>query len=301
MSSQILSPVSSRRDLRGGLSRADRSASVPFVPRRPTRRGRPRSPGEAPGGTQRRRRRQKSLRGPTGRGPGAERGGPPQSRPPRVRRRLKPGGLSRWVRRFRIPVALLLGICAAAAALLAAESRQAQLVPAVRVTQPVAVGEQLTAAVLEEVQVDTEAVPDEHTGSMEDFLGRTAAAALPAGAVVHTSHLVGPGLLEGYDPGTVAVPVRPADASMIGLLSPGQRVDVTAASEAPEADASPVRIASAAPVLWIPQDESENWIGGASAARDVVILAVDSSTAEQIAQAGHQGRLHLSLVGEDSR
>ncbi len=165
-----------------------------------------------------------------------------------------------------------------------------------RVTTDVAAGEVLSTAVLEETEIDAAAVPEGQPAPLEDLLGETLAVALPAGALVHHTQLVGPGLLEGYPPGTVAVPVRPSDTAIIGLLTPGQRVAVTASSDAPEAQEGPQRIAEAAPVLWIPQDESENWLGTSSQDRNVVILAVDSATAAQIAEAGHSGRLHLSLV-----
>ena len=190
------------------------------------------------------------------------------------------------------------GGCAAAAAMLAAESSQVETTTAVRVTSSVAAGEVLTAELLEEAEVDVEAVPAEHIGEIEEFAGRTAATALPAGALVHPSQMVGPGLLQGHGAETVAVPVRPSDASMIGLLSPGQHVDVTASSDAPESAGGTQRIAESAPVLWVPQGESENWLGAAEQASRVVILAVDSETASAIAEASHQGRLHLSLVSE---
>lgn len=221
---------------------------------------------------------------------------PRASRPPRVRRRLRPGGLYRWVRRFRVPAALVLGLCAAAVAMLAAESSQVETTQAVRVTASVAAGDVLTPELLERVEVDVEAVPAEHAGDLEDYVGRAVATVLPAGSLVHPAQLVGPGLLEGHAPGTVAVPVRPADASMIGLLSPGQHVDVTVSSDAPESSGGTQRIAEAAPVLWIPQNDSENWLGAGEQASHVVILAVDAETAGAIAEAGHQGRLHLSLV-----
>ncbi len=222
---------------------------------------------------------------------------PPRPRPPRVRRRLKPGGLYRWVRRFRIPVAVLLGLCAALAALLAREHAGAETTTAVRATSDLVAGEVLSAAVVEEVEVDAAAVPAGHTPGLEALLGETVAVALPAGALVHQTQLVGPGLLAGYDSGTVAVPVRPSDTAIIGLLSPGQRVDVTASSDAPERGGGTGRVAEAVPVLWVPQEESENWLGAASESTDVVMLAVDAPTAEQIAEASHSGRLHLTLVG----
>ena len=289
MSSDTFSPVSARRRRTPWPSSEPADKTVPFVPAKPQRQKpqpqRGRRAAEKRAAVPRRRRREVPAHAV-------------RPKPPRVRRRLRPGGLYRWVRRFRIPVALVLGLCAAAAAMLAAESSQVETTTAVRVTSSVAAGEVLTAELLEEAEVDVEAVPAEHIGEIDECAGRTAATALPAGALVHPSQMVGPGLLQGHGAETVAVPVRPSDASMIGLLSPGQHVDVTASSDAPESAGGTQRIAESAPVLWVPQGESENWLGAAEQASRVVILAVDSETASAIAEASHQGRLHLSLVSE---
>lgn len=286
--------------------------SVPFVPENPRRRRRRRSVAAvhtaAEGQGQDTSMRGLTLRKRTGPRP-AERprqtpeasarseGVPVLPRPPRVRRRLKPGGLYRWMRRFRIPLAVLLGLCAVLAVLLAREPEQGVTVTAVRAVSDLAAGQVLTAAVLEEVEVDVEAVPRGHSIDVEALIGESVAVAVPAGALVHTTQLVGPGLLAGYGPGTVAVPVRPADTAIIGLLSPGQRVDVTASSDSPENAEGTRRVADAATVLWVPQDESENWLGSSSQGSNVVILAVDAPTAERIAEASLTGRIHLSLIG----
>lgn len=222
---------------------------------------------------------------------------PKQHKPPKVRRRLYRGGVLRLMRRFRVVVALLLGLGAAAGALLAGERSATETVTVVRVTQDVVAGDVLHAGVLEQVEVDAAAVPPEHEARWQQTLGQTAAVALPAGAVVHATQLVGPGLLSGQPPGTVAVPVRPADTAIIGLLSPGQRVDVLASAEAPEAAGGSHRIAEAVPVIWIPQDETENWLGATSDSKNVVILAVDTATASELAEATSTGRLHLTMVG----
>lgn len=216
--------------------------------------------------------------------------------PRRVRRRLKPGGLFRLIRRFRIGVALALALAAAAAALLAGERSDVEMATAVRVTTDVVAGEVLNAAVLEQEEVHAVAVPDHYSADLGDVIGQTAAVALPAGSVVHPTQLVGPGLLTGHEPGTVAVPVRPADTAIIGLLSPGQRVDVTVSTDAPESQGGSRRIAEAVPVIWIPQDESENWLGATSESKNVVIVAVDAATAGEIAEATSSGRVHVSLV-----
>jgi pilus assembly protein CpaB len=219
------------------------------------------------------------------------------NKPPKVRRRLHRGGVLRWIRRFRVVVALMLALCAGAAALLAGEHSGVEKVTVVRVAHDVVAGEVLHPTSLEQTDVDAAAVPPNYEAELQEILGQTAAVALPAGAVVHPTQLVGPGLLTGHSPDTVAVPVRPADTALIGLLSPGQRVDVLASPETPKAAGESRRIAEAAPVIWIPQDESENWLGATSDSQNVVILAVDAPTAAQLAEATSSGRLHLTMVG----
>lgn len=284
MSSETFSAIAPARRRHIRRPRPVTEKSIPFTPGRPQHAA-PRP--EAPVETRRRsasRDRQRRRR--------------QRSKPPRVSRRLKPGGLYRWIRRFRIPVAITLALAAAAAVLLAAEAPELETTQAVRVTTDIGVGERLEAEHLEIADIDSSAVPEGHSGQLEDFLGQTTATTLPAGAIAHPAQLVGPGLLAGFDPGTVAVPVRPADTAIIGMLTPGQRVDVTASADIPEEDTGPRRIAESVPVLWVPQEESENWLGAGTEAQNVVILAVDAQTAEAIAEATHSGRLHLSLVGE---
>ncbi|PRZ18203.1 Flp pilus assembly protein CpaB [Nesterenkonia sandarakina] len=220
-----------------------------------------------------------------------------RARSPRVRRRLRGSGLPRLIQRFRLPLALLLGLGAAGAAVLTGAEGQVETTAALRVSSDIGAGERLSATVIEEVQVDVAAVPRDYAARPEEVLGRQVAVPLPAGALIHPDQLVGPGLLAGQEPGTVAVPVRPADPAMVGMLTPGQRVDVLASSDTLERGSSSASVATAAPVLWTPQDDSENWLPSGAEAGGVVILAVDPATAEAIAQATQEGRLHLSLRG----
>lgn len=218
-------------------------------------------------------------------------------KPPRINRRLHGSGLPRLLQRFRIPLAIIMGLGAAAASVLAGGEGPVETASALRVTTDVAAGERLSGTAVEEVQVDTAAVPGDYSTRMEDVLGQQVAVPLPQGALIYPDQLVGPGLLAGQPFGTVAVPVRPADPAMVALLTPGQRVDVLVSSDSPEQGSSSEPVASEVPVLWTPQDDSENWLPSGGEAGSVVILAVDGATAEAIAQATHQGRLHLSLRG----
>lgn len=218
-------------------------------------------------------------------------------RRPRISRRLRGSGLPRLIQRFRIPLAVLLGLGAAGAAVLTGAEGQVETTPALRVSVDVGAGQRLSATVVEEVQVDIAAVPRDYAVEPDQVLGRQVAVPLPAGALIHLDQLVGPGLLAGQAAGTVAVPVRPADSAMVALLTPGQRVDVLASSDTLERGSSSQLVATAAPVLWTPQDDSENWMPSGTEAGGVVILAVDPATAASIVQAAQEGRLHLSLRG----
>ncbi|WP_070159052.1 Flp pilus assembly protein CpaB [Nesterenkonia sp. PF2B19] len=201
------------------------------------------------------------------------------------------------LRRLRVPLALLCALGAVLAGLASGVESRGETATAVRVTQDVSAGDELTAAVLEEVSVDAEAVPGEEPVRVEDLLGRQAAVPLSRGAMVLPSQLVGPGLLAGQPEDHVAVPVRPADTALVGMLSPGQRVDVILSSESLEDGTSSRTVARAALVLWVPSGESDDWFPQAGDAGQVLVVGVDPSTAQDIAQAAHEGRLHLSLVG----
>lgn len=219
-----------------------------------------------------------------------------RSRPPRVHRRLRGSSARRVLQRLRVPIALLVGACAVGAGILAGGEAQVETATAVQVSSSVAAGQELTAAHLEETQVDVAAIPD-RPAQLDELLGKQVAVPLPAGALVHPEHLVGPGLLQGQEDGAVAVPVRPADTAIVGMLTPGQNVDVLVSADSAESGSSSRTVASAAPVLWTPTSEDENWLPGAGEAGNVVIVAVEAETAEAIAEATHEGRLHLSMVG----
>lgn len=71
-----------------------------------------------------------------------------------------------------------------------------------------------------------------HTGvgfaalDLETAVGGRLAVALPEGAPVLGSALVGPGLVDGAPPGTVVIGVRLADPGTAGLVRSGDRIDL---------------------------------------------------------------------------
>lgn len=110
------------------------------------------------------------------------------------------------------------------------------------------------------------------------------------------------GLLDGYGPGVVAVPVRIADAGAVRLLRPGDRVDVLAVSGPALADpgvdtpgpAPPSRarvVASAIPVIALPRDHSSPEQGA------LIVLAAGKDQAQTLAAAAGSARLSLTITG----
>ncbi|WP_344720188.1 RcpC/CpaB family pilus assembly protein [Nesterenkonia halobia] len=235
-------------------------------------------------------------------------------------RRLRGASSTRVVRRMRLPLALLFACCAVAAGMLAGGTAPpGERVTVVRTTGEAAAGETLEAAQLETARVEAASVPAEAAAAawggpgegrdesgagpseageelLDRVAGRQAAVPLPQGAVVLESQLVGPGLLDGQDEEVVAMPVRPADTALVGMLTPGRRVDVLVSGSGPESTPPAETVAEAAPVLWTPQSASDDWLPADDQAGEVVILAVEPDVAETLAEAAHRGRIDLSLV-----
>lgn len=202
-----------------------------------------------------------------------------------------------WVRRLRLPLLVGTMICAGAIGALTVADDPVESVTVLQVTGTVPAGEELSAGVVEPVEVDRESVAEDVLSDPAELDGRRSAVPLAPGAVIAESHLVGSGLLAGQEPGTVAVPVRAADPALVSMLTPGQRVDVVSSTDGAGRETASETIAEEAAVLWTPTGEEDSWLGSAGETGDVVIVAVDAETAEDIARAAHQGRLHLSLIG----
>lgn len=92
-----------------------------------------------------------------------------------------------------------------------------------------AAGVRLDRTHLTTVALPSGAVPDGALRARQDAAGRLLATPMRAGEPLTDVRLVGPALLAGYGPDTVAAPVRVADAGVVRLLRPGDRVDVLAA------------------------------------------------------------------------
>ncbi|MGY1814301.1 Flp pilus assembly protein CpaB [Blastococcus sp. SYSU D00820] len=131
-------------------------------------------------------------------------------------------------------------------------------------------------------------LPGAPAGAVADpaeLTGRTLAGAVRAGEPLTDVRLVGSGLTTLLPPGTVAAPVRPADAAVTALARAGDRVDVLAT--APDAGRAEVVAAGALVLLAAP--------AGDDPGAGLLLLAVDAGTAARLAAAATTSTLTLSL------
>ena len=132
---------------------------------------------------------------------------------------------------------------------------------------------------LMEVDFAPHSVPEGVVAESADVVGRTTTAPLRSGEPITDARLVQGSLLDGY-PGSVAAPVRIADAGAVALLRIGDRIDIIAAG--PEGEEASV-VAHDVPVISLPREpasDSLNVAGG------LIVVAVPGKTAQNIAAAG---------------
>jgi pilus assembly protein CpaB len=203
-----------------------------------------------------------------------------------------------WLAIYRRPLAACLAGLAVACSLSALAPDHAPTIPVVVAARDLPTGAVLGVADLEVRHVASEAVPPDVQGEVGDLAGRQLAVPVAAGAPVPSASLVGPGLLTGTDPGTVAVPLRPSDPETLALLSPGQLVDVVISEgNGYEQPVESSVIARSVAVLWVPRSEDAgSWLGSGSSP-GMVVVAASQQQSTALAGAGSRGRIFLVLVG----
>lgn len=208
------------------------------------------------------------------------------------------GRVRSQVRSHRRLLAGALIAVAAGIAVDAATTRPPVGVPVVTAAADLAAGTVLSVGDLAVVEAPADMVPDGRV-SADDADGRSLAAPLRRGEVVTDARLVGPGLLTGQPDGTVAVPVRPSDPAVTGLLRAGDRVRVLAGPDPADPDAvlgggDPAVLVPSATVLAVPPDSAGGLLAtGASA---VLVLAVRGADAPGLAAAGEARWLSVALL-----
>ncbi|MEU8797276.1 RcpC/CpaB family pilus assembly protein [Spirillospora sp. NPDC048819] len=196
--------------------------------------------------------------------------------------------------RLRRPLAALFAAAAAGLALMALRPGPPPSVRVLAAARDLPAGTALAPTDLHHVNLPPAAVP---SGALRSGTGRTLAAPMREGEPLTDARVVGDGLLRAYGPGTVATPVRIADADAVRLLHPGDHIDVltTPAPPAlPDATASHPRgdarvVVSSIPVITVPAPDEADSRQGA-----LVVLA--TTRAQALALAAATAPLTLTIT-----
>ncbi|TMR01853.1 Flp pilus assembly protein CpaB [Actinomadura soli] len=187
--------------------------------------------------------------------------------------------------RLRRPLAALFAAAAAGLALLALRPAPPPSVRVLAAARDLPAGKALIPSDLRPVSLPPGSVP---SGALHSpAAGRVLAGPMRRGEPLTDARVVGAALLRGYGPGTVAAPVRVADADAARLLRPGDRIDVLTTPARPDPlegphQQGPARIVvSAVPVVAIPPPSEGRAEEGA-----LVVLATDRAQAAALAGTG---------------
>ncbi|MBO2459870.1 SAF domain-containing protein [Actinomadura violacea] len=200
--------------------------------------------------------------------------------------------------RLRRPLAALSAAAAAGLALTALRPGPAPSVRVLAAARDLPAGATLGGSDLRALDLPPPAVP---AGAMRSgAAGRVLAGPVRRGEPITDARLVGAGLLRGYGPGTVAAPVRVADAGTVRLLRSGDRVDVLAGPPSDGADDGPGKagqwggdarvVVSGVRVVTVPRPRDDGGQQGA-----LVVLATDRVQAQALAGAGTA--LSITITG----
>ena len=205
--------------------------------------------------------------------------------------------LRRLVHRHKRLLACLLLSAAAGVAVEAAVGDDYPTTAVVSASHDLAVGTVLTEADIAIVQLPEEALTRDTFSLPEQALGQQLAAPLSRGSPLASTALVGDGLLTGTAPGTVAVPLRPADPATVQLLAPGQLVDVILSTgNGYDVAAESTVLARSVAVLWTsPGGTGSTWLGAGDPG-GLVVVAARAADAGALAGSSSSGDVHLVLT-----
>lgn len=198
-------------------------------------------------------------------------------------RRLRRG----WLRHRRL-IAAALAAAAVFCLVRVLAPPQPELIPVVVAAHDLPGGAVIGPDDVRTAQMPPDVVPAGAFGATGSALGTSVAAPMRTGEPLTDRRVLGAALIAGYPPGTVASPVRIEDAEVVALLRPGDRIDVYAST----GDQAPAtRIVTSAIVVMLPPTSGD---GGSGA---LIVLAVTSGEAAEIAQASATAALSISLRG----
>lgn len=165
-----------------------------------------------------------------------------------------------------------------------------------------AVGATISGSDIRAVDVPPALLPDSAITHRGDLVGQNTAAPVPKGLFITAPALANSQFYDQAPPGTVATPVRFSDSQLVGLLQPGDRINVmvTRPNSFDTANSRDAEIvARRALVLAVPQtDQNTGGLLGSNGATggNIVILAVPEAVALTLIAASELGTLSVVLV-----
>jgi pilus assembly protein CpaB len=208
--------------------------------------------------------------------------GPPSRRTQRQRPRqrgLSRRDLTRALSRHRRTLAVLAAVAAVLSAVTATATPGPPTALVVRATSPVEPGSIIQAGHVRLEAVAEAAVPEDSVRDPVEVVGRRALAGIPVGQVL-TRHSTVSG--RSVPAGRLLAPVRLADPEVVGLLRPGDRLDVLSA----DATGIARTLARNVRVVSVPAAAEE--------AR-LILIDVDPATAASLAGAAVTGQVSIAL------
>lgn len=152
-------------------------------------------------------------------------------------------------------------------------------------------GTVLAASDLRRTRFSPGSVPADAARDPGRLVGRTLLTPMARGEPLSRRHLLGTGALVGY-PGLCAIGLRIPDEDVVGLLDPGDRVDLVASD--PQGDHDPERLVRDAVVLALPEPDPDAARTGVASAGRLVLFAVPREDAEHIAAVANS--LFLTVI-----
>ncbi|MFG2006304.1 SAF domain-containing protein [Spirillospora sp. NPDC048911] len=200
------------------------------------------------------------------------------------------GRLARW----RRPLAALSAAAATGLALLALRPGPPPSVEVIAAARDLPGGSALRSGDLRTVALPAELVPD---GALRgSATGRLLAGPVRRGEPLTDARLMSAGLLRLHKPGTVATPIRIADAAAVRLLHTGDHINVLATqSDDPlttgQGPPWARQIANGVTVIALPREPDPGDQGA------LVVVATSDEQAAALVAASARSRLSVTIVG----
>lgn len=204
------------------------------------------------------------------------------------------------LRRYRRPLGiacLLLAVAAALNLLASGQLGQREVIVAMR---DLPAGVVLTSSDVQLQQIPADAKDTQLLSDVQKLVGQRLAVAVPAGTALRDYLLVGPELLTGTPEGTVAVPIRLTDAATVGLMHPGQLVDIVLTTgDGFEKEIRSETIAKSVAVLWVPANAKSEFgmLSPSSNPGDgIIVVAAADTLSDSLAGSMSRGKVSAVLV-----